>query len=99
MRLTDVKAFTYRHLNFFRCHLLYFSALVLVSALLIIAINGSERIGFVDSLLSTVGAATGGGMTTIVLSEWTVCQQLILFAVMLAGDSVSEECLAASSRS
>ncbi|KAG8934849.1 low affinity potassium transporter [Tulasnella sp. 417] len=79
------------NLNFYRIHLVFFTFVPLIFALIFWGSSNKETypISFIDSLFIVVSSITVTGLATIDLSPLTPWQQVILFFCMIIGHPVT----------
>ncbi|KAG9044097.1 low affinity potassium transporter [Tulasnella sp. UAMH 9824] len=79
------------NLNFYRIHLLFFTFVPLIFALIFWGSSNrkTDPISFIDSLFIVVSSITVTGLATIDLSPLTTWQQVILFMLMIMGHPVT----------
>ncbi|KAI0645210.1 cation transport protein-domain-containing protein [Trametes meyenii] len=88
IRLGGFRAYTLRHLNFYRIHLLFFTFTPLIFSGIFYAANGRYHIDYIDCLFNCVSAMTVCGLATVDLSSLTPFQQVLLFIQMCLGSPV-----------
>ena len=75
------------HPNFYRLHLSYFVASILISSLILWGANTSDfHVRYVDALFLCCSAMCNVGLNTINLGSINGFQQSVLFVLMLMGD-------------
>ncbi|KAI8970814.1 cation transport protein-domain-containing protein [Trametes punicea] len=87
-KLDDLKEYIFRHLNFYRVHLLFFTFTPLIFSGILYAGNGDFHVDYVDCLYNCVSAMTVCGLATVDLSGLTSFQQALLFIQMCLGSPV-----------
>ncbi|KAH9942175.1 cation transport protein-domain-containing protein [Epithele typhae] len=87
-RLRSLRSYLFRHLNFYRVHLLFFTFTPIVFSGIIYASNGEFPVDYVDCLFNCVSAMTVCGLATVDLSGLTPFQQVLLFMQMCLGSPV-----------
>ncbi|KZV88401.1 hypothetical protein EXIGLDRAFT_839267 [Exidia glandulosa HHB12029] len=78
----------FRHLNFYRIHLLVFTFTPLIFSVLFYAANGRFHISYVDGLFLCVTSMTVTGLSTVDLSQLTAVQQAMMFVQTCLGSLV-----------
>ncbi|TBU40177.1 cation transport protein-domain-containing protein [Dichomitus squalens] len=87
-RLGSLKSYIWKHLNFYRVHLLFFTFTPLVFSSILYAANTDFHVSYVDCLFNCVSAMTVCGLATVDLSGLTGLQQALLFIQMCLGSPV-----------
>ncbi|EIW54439.1 TrkH-domain-containing protein [Trametes versicolor FP-101664 SS1] len=87
-RLGDFWEYIFRHLNFYRIHLLFFTFTPLIFSGIFYAANGQYHVDYIDCLYNCVSAITVCGLATVDLSGLTPFQQALLFIQMCLGSPV-----------
>lgn len=77
----------WREANFFRIHLSAFVFVPLIFSGIFYASNGRFHIQFIDSLFLCYSSMTDTGLSTVNLSTLTAWQQVILYLLMMLGDT------------
>ena len=77
-------------LNFYRCHLIYFVATILICSGVLYGSSASTDdhipLRYIDALFLAASAMTSTGLNTVNLGSITAYQQSVLFVLMLLGD-------------
>lgn len=80
-------------LNFYRCHLAYFTLTILITSAVIYGSTGESKsssgrhdIRYIDALFLAASAMTTTGLNSVNLGSITGYQQSVLFVLMLLGD-------------
>ncbi|WFD32609.1 hypothetical protein MSPP1_003657 [Malassezia sp. CBS 17886] len=77
----------YTYLNFFRLHLLYFVVLTMFASGIMYASSPKDHhVPYIDCLFMSASAMTMTGLNTVVLSQLTLWQQIIVFLLMISGN-------------
>ncbi|RDX49309.1 hypothetical protein OH76DRAFT_1403887 [Lentinus brumalis] len=87
-RLGNFKSYVFRHLNFYRVHLVFFTFTPLIFSGIFYAVNGEFHISYIDCLFNCVSAMTVCGLASVDLSSLTGYQQALLFIQMCLGSPV-----------
>ncbi|KAI0753123.1 cation transport protein-domain-containing protein [Daedaleopsis nitida] len=87
-RFGNFRHYVFKHLNFYRVHLLFFTFTPLIFSAIFYASNGEFHIDYIDCLFICVSAMTVCGLATVDLSSLTPFQQVLLFIQMCLGSPV-----------
>ena len=83
------------HLNFYRLHLIYFIAVILLSSFILYGsgVDGNSndeqalfKLRYIDALFLCTSAMTSTGLETVNLNSITAFQQFVLFILILLGN-------------
>ncbi|THU84430.1 TrkH-domain-containing protein [Dendrothele bispora CBS 962.96] len=82
-----IKDYVYLESTFFRLHLTAFTFIPLITSAIFWSSNGQFKISYLDSLFLCYSAMTVTGLSTINLSTLTAWQQVILYLLMMIGNT------------